>query len=416
LTDDGVSPASIPAVATAADVPAATLHPHHGASSLPGGWLPCGFPTWSHHGGNGGGGWGGGGGSHQVTAPFHEASCSVALAEQGSGIRHFDNGPGSWVPGFRPQDLVQAYHLPSGAGQTVAIVDAYDDPRVESDLNVYRSQFGLPPCTSSNGCFRKLNEAGKPGPYPAGNAAWSNEITLDTEMVSAVCPHCPILLIEANSDNIDDLGASVDKAVALGARVVSNSYYAVEWSGERGEDVHYNHPGVAITVSSGDQAALDGVARTANDAPYYPAASPYVTAVGGTMLVGSGRGGDGGWGGGGGFGWHQVPWVNEGSGCSRYESRPAFQTPVCGSRSSVDMAVVADPRTGVAVYISQAGGWTVAGGTSVGAPIVAAAYALSGNPSGPSFAYAHHSDFGGILPPGFNEASGLGSPMGVGGL
>jgi subtilase family serine protease len=295
---------------------------------------------------------------------------------------------------------------------TVAIVDAYDDPHAESDLAVYRARFKLPACTTANGCFRKVNQAGQPGPYPAASTAWSREIALDVEMVSAVCPKCPILLVEANSASIDDLGASVDEAVILGARSVSNSYYAVEWAGETSEDAHYTHPGVAITVSSGDvRTTNDGGSSSGGDAiarrdaePYYPAASPYVTAVGGTTLIARGAS------------FTEKAWGNEAEGCSRYEPRPAFQAAICPTRSTVDVVAVGNPRTGASIYVSQAGGWVVAGGTSVGAAVIASAYALSGNPAGPAFSYAHPGRFHHIGGAGLSLASGLGSPDGVGGL
>lgn len=371
------------------------MRPGHGASSLPGGWLPCGFPSEQD--------------DVAGATTIHVASCSVAVQTNGGDVRPSDDWPGSYNQGLQPSDIDNAYGFPANAaGMTVAVVDAFDDPQAESDLNTYRAQFNLPACTTANGCFRKLNQAGNPGPYPHPNIAWSYEISLDIEMVSAVCPRCPILLIEANSAKIDDLGAGVDKAVALGARSVSNSYYAVEWPGESSEDAHYNHPGVAITVSSGDDASSNGsgddARSTKRDAPYYPASSPYVTAIGGTSIEGES-----------GY-WTQTPWQYAGKGCSRYEGRPAFQVHVCPTRSSVDMAVVADPQTGVAVYSAQVGGWIVAGGTSVGSPVIAAAYALSGNPAGPSFSYAHRGAFVAIGDARFDQATGLGSPNGVSGL
>jgi subtilase family serine protease len=368
LTPDG---------ANAAGLPPGGAEPSSRISALPGSTLPCGFPA------------------HARAHPNrHNASCPVAVNVHFPGIRnpHF---PAAKIPGLHPSDIVSAYGFPyNAAGFTVGIVDAYDDPRAEADLDTYRSEFGLPPCTSSSGCFRKVNQQGQTGRYPHASRAWSQEIALDVEMVSAVCPQCPILLVEANSASIADLAASVDEAVALGARAVSNSYYALEWKGESAEDVHYDHPGVAITVASGDRAK-----------PYYPAASPYVTAVGATTLTNaSGT-------------ISQTPWKYSGQGCSSYEPRPSFQPALCSTRSPVDMAVVGDPQTGVAMFSTQSGGWVVAGGTSVGAPVIAAAYALSGNPQGPAFSYANPGAFAPVpAGAGFTLASGLGSPVGVSGL
>lgn len=302
--------------------------------------------------------------------------------------------PPAKIPGLHPDQLAAAYGFPTDAfGMTVAIVDAFDNRQAERDLGKYRAEFGLDPCTTANGCFRKVNQLGNADKYPHANRAWSQEIALDLEMVSAVCPRCPILLVEADSAAMDDLGASVDTAVRLGARVVSNSYYATEWAGESAEDAHFDHPGIAITASSGDRAFA-----------YYPAASPHVTAVGGLTLTPSGAA------------WNESPWQYGGQGCSQFERRPAFQPALCSMRSTVDMAVVADPQTGVSLFATQSGGWVVAGGTSVGAPIVAAAYALSGHPAGPAYSYARPGDFRDVGAAGFDLATGLGSPNGVAGL
>lgn len=303
--------------------------------------------------------------------------------------------PSNLIPGLHPADLQNRYKLPSSStGGTVAVVDAYDDPAAESDLAVYRSAFGLPACTTGNGCMRKVNQHGATGAYPALNAAWAQEISLDLDVVSAACPNCKILLVEANSPSFDDLGAAEDTAVALGAKAVSNSYYGAEWPGETAYDVHYKHPGVAITVSAGDDVS-----------PFYPAASPYVTAVGGTTLSGSSGS------------WAETAWAHGGQGCSLYEAKPNWQNNVgCQkTRAAVDVAAIADPQTGVAIYDSTSGGWLVAGGTSVGAPFVAAAYAL-GNPQGPAYSYAHRSAFYDVPPVGYDLPTGLGSPRGISGL
>jgi hypothetical protein len=344
--------------------------PGNGAGALPGASVPCTF-----------------------SPSAGQANCTIAVSLRVPPIPNPET-PAALIPGLQPSDLRSMYALPyANRGTTVAIVDAFDDPSAESDLGAYRAAFGETPCTSRNGCFKKVNQSGATGAYPAADAAWSQEIALDVEMVSAVCPNCTILLVEANSASVDDLGAGVDEAVRLGARVVSNSYYATEWAGETSEDVHYRHPGVAVTVSSGDQAA-----------PFYPAASPYVTAVGGTSVAGSPGARS------------ETPWSYGGRGCSAYEARPSFQRAVpCRSRASVDVAAVADPQTGVAAFSTESGGWVVAGGTSVGAPLVAAAYAL-GQPQGASYAYAHPTAFHDIAPAGYDLATGLGSPNGTNGL
>src|SRR6267142_2077150 len=208
--------------------------------------------------------------------------------------------------GYFPADLASAYNLPAsgGAGLTVAIVDAHDDPNAESDLAVYRSQFGLPPCTTANGCFKKVNQSGATSPLPTPDVGWAQEISLDLDMVSAACPQCKILLVEASSASIADLGAAVNRAAAMGAVAISDSYGGPEFSTENTTDSQfYNHPGVLLTVSSGDNGF--GVE--------FPAASPHVLAVGGTSLTKSSSP----------RGWVEGAWSGAGSGCSNFEPKPS---------------------------------------------------------------------------------------------
>jgi subtilase family serine protease len=275
--------------------------------------------------------------------------------------------------GYGPTDIQSAYNLASaaassGSGQTVAIVDAMDDPNAESDLATYRSQYGLPACTSDSGCFTKVDQSGGTS-YPTADSGWAGEISLDLDMVSATCPNCNILLVEANSASMDDLGTAVNEAVSLGAAFVSNSYGGSESSSDSGYDSSYfNHPGVAITASAGD--AGYGVE--------YPAASPYVTAVGGTSLSADSSS----------RGWTESVWGTSagssgtGSGCSQYSTKPSWQTDTgCSGRTVADVSAVADPATGVAVYDTYgASGWNVYGGTSASSPIIASVYALAGTP------------------------------------
>ncbi|MDQ6943798.1 MAG: S8 family serine peptidase [Candidatus Eremiobacteraeota bacterium] len=323
------------------------------------------------------------------------AKCTVAINTNAAPVADPNLSP-ALIAGFHPADLQAAYGLPAqNAGQVVAIVDAFDSPTAESDLAVYRAAFGLPPCTTSNGCFRKVDQHGGSA-YPAANPGWAEEIALDLDMVSAACPRCSILLVESNSALMDDLGAGVDTAVGLGAKIVSNSYYAPEWSGESAEEVHYRHPGVALTASSGDRGY-----------PSYPATSAWVTAVGGTSLTRSGGS------------FSESAWKYAGHGCSTQIRRPTWQSVPCQMRSGVDVAAVADPQTGVSMFNAPAGGWLVVGGTSVGAPLIAGAYALSGTPAGPwySYSYARRGSFHPLTTNGrYTYATGLGSPNGVGGL
>ena len=276
---------------------------------------------------------------------------------------------GSQPYGLSPSDLHSAYALPNGTegtGLTVAIVDAFDLPTAEADLAVYRSQYGLPACTTANGCFRKVNQQGVQGSYPRADSNWGGEIALDIDMVSATCPKCKILLVEANDNSLSNLAASVSKAASLGAIAISNSYGGPEWDGEEYYDSFYNQPGIAVTVSTGDC----GYECSGQDQkPAYPAASPYVVAVGGTRLSrdSSTRG------------WSESAWSDAGSGCSRFSDKPGWQHDTgCANRTQADVSAVADPCTPVAVYV--AGSWSAYGGTSAAAPIIAGVYALAGTP------------------------------------
>ncbi len=346
--------------------------------------------------------------------------------------------------GLGAQDLQAAYNLAQysatrGGTQTVALVDAYDDPTIEADLNVYRSYYGLPPCTTANGCFKKVNQDGVQGNYPpVANPDWEPEIALDVEMVSAICPNCHILLVEANSADeaivtsnpvqTSDLGTAVDTAVRLGATEVSNSYgTAGPEPDQRQFDHYYNHPGVAITAGTGD---FDyGTA--------WPGTSPYVTSVGGTELVkdpSTARG------------WSESVWgsaytgvlPNEGqgtgSGCSPWEPKPAWQHDAgCANRTAADVSAVAD---NVAIYDSspEVGGWGVVAGTSIATPVIASVYALAGNASSVTYGSYPYSHTNGLFDvtqgsnftpttlcgylcqaaPGYDGPTGLGTPNGTG--
>jgi subtilase family serine protease len=323
--------------------------------------------------------------------------------------------------GLNPADLLAAYGLAAaaasnGANQTVAIVDAYNDPTAEADLGVYRSYFGLPACTTANGCFKKVNQTGGTS-YPATDGGWAEEISLDIDMASAICPKCKILLVEATSASFANLGAAENYAAAH-ATVVSNSYGGSDAS-DSTYGGYYNHPGIAITVSSGD--AGYGVE--------YPASSRYVTAVGGTTLTkatGTTRG------------WTETAWSGAGSGCSRYNtaltSAPSSLTG-CTRRAVADVSAVANPSTGVSVYDSTAYqgsvGWLRFGGTSVSSPIIAGVYALAGNAASinNNYPYTHSSSLydvtagsnGSCSPAkwctagtGWDGPTGLGTPHGTG--
>jgi hypothetical protein len=290
--------------------------------------------------------------------------------------------------GYGPSSLQSAYSLPSstaGSGETVAVVDAYNDPDAASDLATYRSDWSLPACGS--GCFEQVNEEGATSPLPsaAGSTGWDVEESLDIDMVSAICPLCHIILVEANSADTADLGAGVNAAVSLGADFVSNSYGGSESSSDNTYDSdYYNHPGVAVTASAGD----DGYGVS------YPAASADVTAVGGTSLSTASNS----------RGWTETVWGSSsggegtGSGCSADSSKPSWQTDTgCSKRTDNDVAAVADPNTGLAVYDTYSeGGWLEVGGTSASSPIIASTFALAGTPAAgtypSSYIYKHTSN------------------------
>jgi subtilase family serine protease len=285
--------------------------------------------------------------------------------------------------GYGPSDLQSAYALPSstaGGGETVAVVDAYNDPNIQSDLDAYRSAWGLPACDA--GCFSVVNQDGQTSPLPsdAGSSGWDVEESLDVDMVSAICPNCNIVLVEANSASFDDLGTAVNAAVSVGAGFVSNSYGGGESSSDTTYDSeYYNHPGVAVTASAGDSGY--GVE--------YPAASQYVTAVGGTSLSTADNA----------RGWTESVWNGTGSGCSQYDPKPSWQTDAgCSGRTNNDVSAVADPNTGLAVYDTYSeGGWLEVGGTSASSPIIASTFALAGTPAAGTYPSSYlYSDSGAL--------------------
>jgi Subtilase family len=331
--------------------------------------------------------------------------------------------------GLRPADLHSAYQLPSSppSTQTIAIVDAYNDPTAEQDLKAYSEEFGLPECTTANGCFKKVNQSGqaKPLPFPKTKAAleaarkgsraeveeaeraegWALEISLDIETAHAVCQTCHILLVEAASPFNSDLSTAENTAVALEANEVSNS-----WGGEEfgGEEPAFNHPGVVITASAGDDGYLEWLGHAPAEPGFveYPAASPRVFAVGGTRLL---LGAGGSWSsetvwndGGERFG-EREGFGAGGGGCSKSLAAAAWQQELanwaavgCGTdRAVADVSADADPYTGLAVQnttvldpedpCTPSPHWCTIGGTSLASPIVAAVFALAGGAHGVSY-------------------------------
>ena len=268
-----------------------------------------------------------------------------------------------------------------------------------------------------------MNQHGAEGPLPAPDPGWGLEISLDLDAVSATCPGCKILLVEADTPSIYDLGPAVDTAVALGADAVSNSYGSRgEFSGQQLFERYYKHTGVAITVASGDYGYGNG--RILIGSVSYPGASQFVTSVGGTSLVrdASARG------------WTETAWAGSTSGCSAYIHKPGWQRDrLCDMRSVADVAAVADPQTGLAVYDTFGfEGWLVVGGTSLSSPIIASVYAMAGNTSSVRYGvgpYRARSGFFDVIGgsngvcsgtymcnalPGYDGPTGLGTPNGLG--
>ncbi len=287
------------------------------------------------------------------------ARCHAHVVTDGKGQPLAATGPS----GLSPADLRSAYKITGNgnASTLIAIVDAYGYGNAEADLAKYRSQFGLPACTTANGCFRKVNQRGVQGSYPRDNTGWAQETALDLDMASAACPGCRLLLVQADSNSFINLATAVDTAASMGAHVISNSYGGTE-SGSSSYESHYNHGGVAITVSSGD--AGYGVE--------FPASSNHVIAVGGTSLKKASNA----------RGWTETAWSGAGSGCSALYSKPGWQTDLgCAKRTVADVSAVADPNTGVAVYGPTRGtksGWMVFGGTSASAPLIGGVYGVNG--------------------------------------
>ena len=289
--------------------------------------------------------------------------CMGKLVTDARGVA-LESKPGGRIAGYGAPDLRAAYNITTDGSSTttVAIVDAFGYDNAEADLGVYRAQYSIPACTTANGCFQKLNQKGKAGPYPDQNNGWAGESALDVDMVSAMCPNCHIILVEANTNSLKNLAASVDTAVGLGAHVVSNSYAGGDSKGAMQFEPSYDHPGVAITASSDD--AGYGAAT--------PATMPHVVAVGGTHLMrnSSPRG------------WTETAWAGAGSGCSKRYAKPSWQTDKgCKMRMEADVSAVADPATAVAFYgpnNTGTSGWHTTGGTSVSAPLIGGIFGNNG--------------------------------------
>ncbi len=370
------------------------------------------------------------------------AGQSGAPAARPSGARPSVSNGKPFAGFLTPERLHQAYNLPNetaaGSTQTIAVVDAFDDPTAEADLAVYDKQFGLAPCTTENGCFKKVNQEGNTSPLPKTEGGWATEISIDVQMARAICQSCHILLVEANSEEFSDLGAGVNAAAKAGATEISNSYGGTEepsFTSLNASD--YNHPGILVAASSGDCGYLNKLCPSFRVGANFPASSPDVLAVGGTSLTEEAGV------------WSSSAWEEGGSGCSTVFNAPLWESAVanfsatgCGAnRAIADISAIGNPNTGVDVYDSTPEtpggptGWGVWGGTSVASPIVAAEFGLAGGSQGVSYPaatlYAHAGEPADLYDvttgsdgscgtaticnaaAGFDGPTGLGSPIGL---
>jgi subtilase family serine protease len=347
-----------------------------------------------------------------------EATCfSKVMVNRKGTVPHSATPP----PGAKtPAQLKSAYNLngTSSGGRTVAIVDAYGYPNLASDLATYRSQFGLGSCTTASGCLKIMNQTGGSN-LPRFDQGWAGEQALDVDAVSAICPDCKIVVVQAKSASIVDLGTAANTAAKqAGVVAISNSYGGGDLS-DATYGSPYNHPGIAVTASTGDNGYQGGS---------FPASSQYTTAVGGTTLVSASNS----------RGWSETAWSGAGSGCSTVNAAlaaAAGSNTGCSKRAIADVSAAADPNNGgMAVYYPTSqtvSTWAQVGGTSESAPIIASVYALSGNTAGYPNAtpYSHTSSLfdvtsgsNGTCPTtqwcnsrsGWDGPTGLGTPNGTG--
>jgi len=278
---------------------------------------------------------------------------------------------GTAPAGETPASIRAVYSVPStGGAGTIAIVDAFDYPTAENDLGVFSSQFGLPACTTANGCFTKVFAGGS---KPRSNCGWGQEAALDIEWAHAMAPSAKIVLVEAASNSFANLFAAVDVATGVvttgGGGEVSMSWGGGEFSSEASNDGHFQNTSVVYFAASGDTGGVN----------IYPSTSPYVVSAGGTTIHRDRTGTFTG----------ETGWSGSGGGPSKYETKLGYQSGVTGTdatqRSAPDFSFDADPNSGVSVYDSTRcqglSGWLVFGGTSVSSPSLSGIVNLAGGAS-----------------------------------
>ncbi len=324
-------------------------------------------------------------------APAGYARCQAEIlvnAATGAVAHPADVGAAAPQTGS-PAWLQWAYDLEGLSAQgpsstdTVAVVDPYGYNSAESDLAYFRSTFGLPACTTANGCFEKLNQSGQQSSYPAeptgGNAGWITETALDLDTVSAICPACHLLLVQANSSADPNLAAAELTAAAQSPQQITNSW---SWTGDNSYNNDFDPSNIAVVAATGD-----GGYNTFG----VPAELPHVTAAGGTSLP---AGNDA-------RGFAETAWSGTASGCATGITKPSWQTDTgCTSRTVGDLAADSDVNTGAIAYDSEVDdGFFAAGGTSVASPLIAAYYALVGGAAGDGgadWAYSHAAELNDI--------------------
>jgi len=337
------------------------------------------------------------------------AHCHALVTVDARGNPYASTSPTGLSPGTIKSVYNFTTNAAAGAGKTIAIVDAYDDPTAEADLGVFSSQYGLPACTTTNGCFAKVNQTGGTS-YPRKDAGWALEISLDVQWAHAIAPGAKILLVEASSNSFANLLAAEDYAKTH-AQYVSNSWGASEFSGESSYDSRFTQSGVSFFVSSGD-AGLPAE---------YPSASPNVISIGGTTLHFSG-----------GTFTAETGWSSGGGGCSAYETATSAQSAFsgygqvgcAGKRATPDVSLDADPASGLSVYDSVRyqgqQGWFTVGGTSASSPMWAGRAAVAGVVVNAAYVYGANityrditiGDNGAQCLFGFDLCSGRGSWIG----
>ncbi|MDH2442778.1 S53 family peptidase [Amnibacterium sp. CER49] len=343
---------------------------------------------------------------HVCTNPqAGHAACQAEVTADSVGKPMATTGP----TGLAPATIKSVYGFPTsstaGSGQTIAIVNAYDDPTAEADLQTFSTQFGLPGCTSASGCFTKLNQSGKATTYPASDPTWALETSLDLQWAHAVAPAAKLVLVEATSSSLGNLTTAV-RTAATKAGFVSNSWGAPETSTESSLDTAFQGRGISYFVAAGDSGLP----------AQYPSASPYVVSVGGTTLHFDTTGAFS----------SETGWSSSGGGCSLYESAPAAQSAFAqyaavgcaGKRATPDVSLDADPASGVAVYdstpYSGTTGWFTVGGTSAATPMWAARSAIAGTQVTPATVYGSSLTFRDITSGNNGAAAGAGYDLNTG--